>query len=100
MRKLLLAAALSSAFVLGGCATTGTASLIEQVRQYASTACAFLPTVETVAQILAGGNPTLQTVTALGDAICAAITRPAFVRPGVARVPTVDGVPIRGTHLR
>lgn len=102
MRKLMLSA--TTALFLSGCATTGTGGLdipgvIAQVQSITASVCMFIPTAETVAGILAAGNPILGTATAVADAICAAVTKKG-ARLGVGAAPTVAGVPIHGTFLQ
>ena len=103
MRKFLLAASLAAAFMLSGCATTGTnqASFIEQVRQAAVAVCGFLPTVDTVGQIILAGNPAFITASAIANGICAAVANvpPLSARKGAAP-PTVAGVVIHGRFIR
>ena len=91
---------------LGGCTTTGGVSpdakaFLEQVRQSAVAVCGFLPTIDTVAAIIATGNPIVATVSGLANAICAAVTAlpPVQLRRGAAP-PTVAGVVIHGKFVR
>jgi hypothetical protein len=75
MRKLLLAGACAGFISLGGCTTTGQFDLttfITQVQGATSQLCAFIPTAETVATILAAGDPLVATAGAVADAICKA----------------------------
>jgi len=104
MRKILLVAPLVAAFMLSGCATTGGTSntdIIKQIREAAVAACGFLPTINTVAQILASGNPIVATASGVAGAICAAVANlpPAAARRGAAP-PTVAGVVIHGRFVR
>lgn len=101
--KFLQAIALTGALLLGGCATTGspsTADIIAQVRQAAVATCGFLPTIETVAAIIAAGNPTVVIAGTVASAICSAVTAstPLARRRGV--LPTVNGVVIHGRFVR
>ena len=120
MRKVLLAC--TAALALSGCAQLQTifggitsatpTQLVVDVEQAAVAACNFLPTAETVAGIIAVGNPALATATAIANAICAAVSpktqiaqsllsSPAMrsvVKPN-ATVPTVAGVPVHGTFV-
>jgi hypothetical protein len=96
---------------LAGCAGINTAGLpepltgtINQVQKYTVAACAFLPTVETVAAIFAKGSPTLATATAVGAAICGAVGAPApagnlGARLGASSV-AVAGVKIEGDFIK
>ena len=97
-RKFLLATPVAAALVLGGCATTATSAAIIQIQNYAVLACGFLPTVTTVANIIANGNPILQTATDIANAICAAVTPKAARRGAV--LPTVNGVVVHGRFVR
>lgn len=103
MRRLLLSAALAAS--LSGCASVGgisptAGSFIDQVRAATSAACAFLPTAETVANILATGNPLVSTASTIADAICNAV-KPKLVSGKLRRAtaPSVLGVPVHGKFL-
>lgn len=105
MRKILLASAI--ALSLSGCATTGgnppdMNAIIAQIQQTTAQICSFVPTVETVAAIIAAGSgggatPAVVGVASIANAICAAVTKPAAARRGV---PTVNGVPVNGSFVR
>lgn len=58
--------------------------------------CSFLPTANTVANIIAAGSPALNTASAIGDAICAAIAPKAGAGAGK---PTVAGVVVEGQRV-
>lgn len=76
---------------------TGEPTQIEAVQSAATAACQFLPTAETVADIIASGDPRLPTASAMARAICAALVpAPSGIRTLVAPVPAVNGVVIRG----
>jgi hypothetical protein len=96
MRKLLATIVLVGG--LSGCATTSTIPRIdvEEVRLIAVQVCGFLPLVESVAEIIAAGNPALATGSAVANAICAAVTRASAIR-GV--IPVVNGVPVKGRFV-
>lgn len=109
LRKLCLAMAAACAFALGGCATNGAGpsapsldpAVIAQVQQTASTVCGFLPTVETVAQIIASftsAGPVVGVVSQAANGICAAVTAKG-VRLG-QKAPKYRGVAIRGQFVR
>lgn len=94
---------LIGALVLGGCpsiTTNPTPQLnIQSVQSIAVAACAFLPTADTVANLIAANVPALNTAEAIAAAICAAVVPKAgaprlSVPPSAA--PTVDGVVIYG----
>lgn len=105
-RRPLLAA--TAALLLGSCSTTGgvaTGITIAGVQNAAVAICAFLPTANTVGNILAAGNPLLVTAEAVAEAICAAVgTAPTVVaksgRRRLVAMPMVNGVPIQGKFLR
>lgn len=105
--SLVIAAAL--AFSLAGCASTGSitptnvASTIAQVQSTARTICSFVPTANTVANLLSViGFGGFSGVTAMAAQICnAVINNPMTEGPGGGRtVPRVAGVPIRGKFVR
>jgi len=105
MRKLLLAGALAlGAFPLAACQTTSSSDsgTITAIQQAAVAACSFLPTVETVAGILAAGSGTVATAAAIAEAICAAVTPSTnkSARLKLESTPTVDGVPIVGVFVK
>jgi hypothetical protein len=109
MRKLIASSLL--ALSLTACQTTSSnppASLTvnavvgvlpAQVQQAAVQACGYLPTAQTVAQLVAAfGGPNLPgVVTDVANEICAAVTKKSFV-PG--RRLAVHGVPIRGRFVK
>jgi len=87
---------LASALAIGACSTTGKPSIAD-AQAAAVKACSFLPTANTVANIIAAGSPALGTASAIADAICAAIAPKAGA--GAGR-PTVAGVPIDGQRVQ
>jgi hypothetical protein len=111
MRRVLLALALAAS--LSGCAAlsqifpTGTtgANIVLDTQNAAVAICGFLPTAETVAGIIATGNPILQTASTVANAICAAVAPKTPVTQSVrhtvrvAPVPTVSGVPVYGQFI-
>ncbi len=118
MKKLLMVCAVSLTTILGGCATTnpdGTttqpdiAALIAQVQSYTQTACGFVPTATTIANIISVGNPAILVATSIAQAICTAVTpmhagRKAFVAKSVkgwsVTPGAVNGVTVEGTRTR
>jgi len=93
--RIFIAPALALAITVGGCATTGTpSSIVAEVQAIATQVCAYVPTAETVLNILGAGIPGLTNATAIADAICKAVTKPT-ARRGASR-PTVAGVAVRG----
>ena len=84
---------------MAACATTpgGTGISVASVQSAAVLACSFQPTADTVAGILAVGNPAIATAEAVAAAICAAVTGKAAKRG--AAVPTVAGVPVKGSFV-
>jgi hypothetical protein len=102
--KFILVIPLAASLLLGGCATSGTgpstADIIAQVRQAAVATCGFLPTIDTVAQILAAGNPTVIIAGTVANAICAAVTATPMQARRRGAVATVNGVVIHGRFVR
>ena len=102
MRMLLIAVA---GLALSACTTTSGTSgseTIAKAQAYARAACQFLPTAETVADIIKAGDARLSTAKAIGDAICAALNpaTPGNASALFTRVaPTVDGVAIKGSYV-
>lgn len=76
---------------------------IQQVQAIASQVCGFIPTVSTVANIIAtltGTSAAVSSVTAIANSICSAVTAPiARGKRGAVR-PSVRGVPIHGNFVR
>lgn len=113
MRRFHLMIFAAAAFALGACATpstdTPTGSTpttsggidIEQVRSIATTVCGFVPTVSTVAGIIAsfaGAEAIVTTAGAIATQICAAVTPLRSAKRGAAR-PMLRGVPIHGRFV-
>lgn len=98
MKKLLLGAAVAASMLLAGCdpKIEDLTAKIKQAQAYATAACAFLPTVETVASLFATGK--ISTALDAAKVICAAVTKTS-ARRGVG-VPTAYGVRIRGQFVR
>jgi hypothetical protein len=84
MNRTLLAGALSCSLAgLGACTTTGgtsTADIIAQAQAAAVLACAYAPTASAIANIIAAGDPTVATATAIANAVCSAVTRTSVSR--------------------
>ena len=114
MRKVLLVS--TAALALSGCAQLQTlfgpiinatpTQLVQDVENAAVATCSFLPTAETVAGIIAVGNPALATASSIANAICADVVPKTPVVQAIrktinpnAPVPTVSGVPVRGTFV-
>lgn len=101
MRMLLIAAA--SLCALAGCTTTIPTGddTVAKAQAAAKTACSFLPTAETVADIIKANDPALSTAKAIANAICNALNpeTPAGIMTLFKAVPTVDGVVIRGERV-
>jgi hypothetical protein len=108
MRNILLASAM--ALSLSACNETDVATVETQAQQAAMLACAFLPTIDTVAAIIATKNPAVTTGEQIGSAICAAVqnspagaiasTAPAaLLSPTAPSPPVVLGVPIHGRFI-
>lgn len=104
MTRLVAVAALCGSILLGGCATTGgpgggidLAALAAQVQQITTQACRFLPTAQTVANIVSAGFAAQPF--AIANAICAAVTAPPTVARGKVAPPHVGGVVVRGRFV-
>lgn len=88
-----------------GCTTTdpitGETIAVRDVQSAARVACRFLPTAETVADIIATDDPRLATASAIARAICAALDlqTPAGIMTLYKPAPTVNGVVIRGERV-
>jgi hypothetical protein len=75
---------------------------IETIRNTTAEICGFLPTVQTVVNILSLGNPALSAVGAVATAICKALTQAKAaqgITGGDKPVPEVEGVVIEGEWL-
>jgi hypothetical protein len=75
LKKTILVAAAAAAVGLAGCtpSSVGNSAEISQIQQAAVAACAFLPTVTTVADILAKNSSAVATAEQVAAAICAAV---------------------------
>lgn len=108
MRNVIVASVL--ALSLAGCANlptsittavSGINTTISTVQAAVVAGCAFEPTVATVESIIGKFVPGLDTIQAIADQICKAVSPPAVAAARRARtVPTVAGVPIRGRFVR
>lgn len=102
-RSVLALAGLLAGTSLTACALPpGGLPLIDQIQQAVTTACDFLPTAETVADLLLGDWPVADQVTAIATAICDAIGSPSPMgRSSIAPAgpPIVQGVPIEGVFV-
>ena len=105
--KILIVLALAGASLLAACTPAspgGTpaanTAILSEAQSDAVAACGFLPTVATVAGILAAGNPAVMTAAAIGQAICAAVVPAKAAGPrraaAGASAPAVSGVAIEG----
>lgn len=108
MRNIIIAGAM--ALSLAACNETAVATVEAQAQQAAMVACAFLPTIDTVAALIATNNPAVATGAQIGAAICAAVqnspaatvaaTAPAaLLSPTAPSPPVVFGVPIHGRFI-
>ncbi|WP_421925462.1 hypothetical protein [Neoaquamicrobium sediminum] len=97
--------AMAAALVLSACTTTDPATgetiVITDVQSGAKAACRFLPTAETVADIIATDDPRLATASAIARAICAALNpqTPAGIMTLYKAAPTLNGVVLRGEFV-
>jgi len=126
MARNYIALALATTLVsvsLGGCATDPTTgattidvaqitSIEAEVQKNAAIICGFVPTIGTVASVIAslvGGSAVTTLATQAANAICGAVTpakaqamrmgtRRLVVRRGTA--PTVNGIPVEGYFIR
>lgn len=95
-----LAIALACCALLSACATgSGTEDKIKEIQRYARLTCSFVPTVETVAKILAGGT-LIDTTSSVATAICSAVTTAPLADGPGDRVPWVNGVVVKGKFVR
>ena len=91
---------------LAGCGTTTGVEVdakIKQVQEKTRFACSFVPTVETVAKIIAtftGGASAVDAVGAAARGICAAVTTAPLAEGPGRHVPTFNGVVIKGHRAR
>lgn len=103
MRMLFIAAA--AMLSLAACTTTdpntGEQIAITDVQSGAKAACRFLPTAETVADIIATDDPRPATASAIARAICAALDpqTPAGIMTLYKAAPTLNGVVLRGEFV-
>jgi hypothetical protein len=104
LRKFAIAAAAAATLAACSSVITPGTSQIDQVRQYAVTACGFLPTVETVANIIGtfsgGAAPAITSVSQVADAICSAVLSTGGTKRSRAAAPRVNGVVVQGTFVR
>lgn len=103
MKKFLMAGLLAGSTLLASCATTPNGSTeVGNVQQIAQRVCGFLPTAETVINIIGLNNSALATATAIADAICAAVAPKMLRRKALRRLgpPTVGGVPVYGRFVK
>lgn len=101
MKNLFLACVVAVAALLGACTSQGgfTAITIASVQQAAVNSCKFLPTAETVTNIIAAGVPGLSTAALVADAICAAVV-PSSAMAAAPGGPSVGGVAIKGAFTK
>jgi hypothetical protein len=95
--------------LLAFAACTPDPSLITQAQQASMLACAFLPTAETVANIIATNNAAVSTAEQIAGAICAAVknsgatsiaaTQPTALLSPTSPAPTVFGVAVHGRFI-
>lgn len=108
MRTIIIAGSL--ALALAACNSTDATTLVTQAQAAALQGCAFLPTAETVASIIAKGNSTVSTAEQVADAICSAVKASGAAAanpiallagppPAPIPQPTVLGVPVHGRFV-
>lgn len=112
MRKLLLASAVI--LPLGGCQTETVAPAVspivgaivsvapEKVQEYAVAACGFLPTAQTVANLVAvwTGAQVPDMARQIAAEICVAVTAPKSQLRRSSSRPVLHGVPLAGHFVR
>jgi len=117
MRRIVAIGVLAASLALAGCVTNGTgsgtatptpttsagqqaAAIIGKVQSTTAQICKFVPTAQTVANILASlGVSSASQLTDVATQICSAVG-PAGSLKARRGVPTVAGVPVRGTRVR
>lgn len=76
-------------------------SKVDDVLKKSAEVCGYLPTIQTVLNILAIGNPALSTASGIATAICSALHGP---RPqtltGERSKPEIEGVTIEGSFIK
>jgi len=90
---------------LASCTPSTSAALITQIQQDAMAACSFLPTAETVTQLITAGNIQAQAGLGTGTTIANAICKAVAATPPVsslkkATVPNINGIPINGIFVK
>lgn len=109
MTSKIMVLAICGALSLAGCASTapdGTTTtpasqvtdVINKAQQVATQICGFVPTINTITNILSLGNPTLTTATSIAQAVCSAVTQRSARRN--APRPNVQGVIVEGHFVR
>jgi hypothetical protein len=98
--RLLPVLAAGSLLALAGCQTADVESKISAVQSGTRIACKFVPTVATVAKILAAGNPLVDSAKGVADAICNAVTTAPLADGPGDRTPRVNGVVVKGQFVR
>lgn len=107
MKRLFIGVAAAAALALAGCNATSqdvagkineASAAVEQVQDYAVKVCGFLPYASSIVAIFDSGYST--SVSAVGGAICNAVTNlPLADGPG-KREPRVNGVLVEGRRLK
>ncbi len=95
MRKILLLGTLA----LAGCASIPSQGGIKDIQSAAASICKFVPTAQTVANILLSSNMAVASTLAVATAICSAVTT-APLADGGPRQAKVNGVVIRGRFVK
>lgn len=99
-RKFALVPVLAAAVMLSACSSPDDiAQQIKQVQNYTKMICAYVPTGETVAKILAAGT-IVDTISGVADAICSAVTTAPLADGPGDHLPRVNGVVIKGRFVR
>lgn len=97
IKSLLAMAALGGMLAIGGC-SGDQSDIVKRTQEIATQVCSFVPTAETIINILNLKNPLLQSGTDIANAICSAVGPNAAPRvaPGG---PKVGGIPIKGERI-
>jgi hypothetical protein len=90
---------------ISACTPSTSAALITEIQQDAMTACSFLPTAETVTQLITVGNIQATAGLTLGSTIASDICKAVSSTPAPsslkkATIPSINGIPINGIFVK
>lgn len=83
MRKTMLTLVTVGTLALAGCNSTSftlTAEQLATIQAFTETACGFVPTAITIADIVTGSNPAIIPASTIATQICAAVTKQSATR--------------------